>query len=154
LVVNTVKIYRSQRFDFIDVFTVMEFLLFFSLAAVAIVVLILRFDKKQAIKVNTVLKKTRDMPPLYLLKSTEQKISLLKTALRYSDIHQNIEAAASMENIYKNQNENNRLIKIEEFKLLSSKYNNGQISLETYHAKLDELLAQVKKQGPSFEVAC
>ncbi len=131
----------------------MEFLIFFSLAAVVIVVLILKFDKKQTIKVNTVLKKTRDMPPLYLLKSTEQKISVLKAALHYDDVPQNIEAAASMGNVYKNQNENTRLIKVQEFKLLSSKYNSGEISLEVYHAKLDELLQQVKKQGRSLELA-
>jgi hypothetical protein len=131
----------------------MEFLIFFSFAAVTIVVLILKFDKKQAIKVNTVLKKTRDVPPLYLLKSTEQKVSLLKTALRYDDVPQNIEAVASTENIYKSKNENSRLLKIQEFKLLSSKYNSGQISLEVYSKKLDELLVQVRKQG-GFEIAC
>jgi len=131
----------------------MEFLIFFSLAAVVIVVLILKFDKKQAVKVNTVLKKTRDMPPLYLLKSTEQKVSLLKTALHYDDVPQNIEVAASMGNIYKSKNENSRLLKIQEFKLLSSKYNSGQISLEVYSKKLDELLVQVRKQG-GFELAC
>jgi hypothetical protein len=132
----------------------MEFLIFFSLAAVVMVVLILKFDKKQAVKVNTVLKKTRDMPPLYLLKSTEQKIGILKAALRYDDVSENIGATASMENVYKNQNENARLIKVQEFKLLSSKYNSGQISLEVYHTKLDELLVQIKKQGRSFELAC
>jgi len=98
--------------------------------------------------------KTRDMPPLYLLKSTEQKISALKAALHYEDVPQNIGPAASMENIYKSENENNRLINVREFKLLSSKYNSGQISLEIYHTKLDELLLQVQKQGGSFELAC
>ena len=143
----------SQRFDLIYVFTGMEFLIFFSLAAVVIVVLILKFDKKQTIKVNTVLKKTRDLPPLYLLKSTEQKISILKAALRYDDVPQNIGITTSIENTYNSQNDNSRLIKIQEFKQLSSKYNSGQISLEVYHTKLDELLVQVKKQGISFELA-
>ena len=92
------------------------------------------------------------MPPLYLLKSTEQKVSLLKTALHYDDVPQNIEVAASMGNIYKSKNENSRLLKIQEFKLLSSKYNSGQISLEVYSKKLDELLVQVRKQG-GFELA-
>ena len=131
----------------------MEFLIFFSLAAVVVVVLILKFDKKQTIKVNAVLKKTRHMSPLYLLKSTEQKVSILKAALRYDEVPQNIWAAGSVESVYKSQTENNRLIIVREFKLLSSKYNSGQISLEVYHTKLDELLAQVKKQGISFELA-
>jgi hypothetical protein len=132
----------------------MEFLFFFSLAGVAIVVLILLFDKKQTIKVNTVLKETRSVPPLFMLKSTEQKISALKTALRFDDMPQNMAAAASMANIYNNQSENNRQSKVQELKLLSAKYNNGQISLEAYNVKLDQLLEQVQSQGGSFELAC
>jgi hypothetical protein len=132
----------------------MEFLFFFSLAGVVIVALILKFDKKQTIKVNTVLKESRRIPPLLMLKSTEQKISTLKTILRYDDAPQNMAAAASMANIYNNQNENNRLSKVQELKVLSAKYNNGQISLEAYNQKLDALLEQIQGQSGSFELAC
>ena len=61
-----------------------------------------------------------------------------------------LSAAASMANIY---NTDNRQSKVHQLKVLSSKYNNGQISLETYNAKLDELLEQVQSQGNSFELA-
>jgi len=132
----------------------MEFLFFFSLAGVIIVTLILKFDKRQTIKVNAVLKETRSVPPLFMLKSTEQKISVLKLALRYDDVPQNMAAAASMANIYNTQNESKRLSKVQELKLLSSKYNNGQISIEVYNEKLDELLDQVQGEGGSFELAC
>jgi hypothetical protein len=132
----------------------MEFLFFFSLAGVVIVTLILKFDKKQTIKVNTVLKESRGVPPLLMLKSTEQKISTLKTILRYDDAPQNMATAASMANVYNNQHENNRLSKVQELKLLSARYNNGQISLEAYNAKLDALLEQIQGQGGSFELAC
>jgi hypothetical protein len=132
----------------------MYLLFFFSVAGIAIVVLILHFDKKQTIKVNTVLKETRSIPPLLMLKSTEQKISVLKAALRYDDVPQNMAKAASMADIYNNQNENRRQSKVQEFKLLSSKYNNGQISIEAYNIKLDELLEQIQSQGGSFEMAC
>lgn len=91
---------------------------------------------------------------MFLLKSTEQKIRILKVALRYDDAPQNMATAASMANIYNNQNENNRQSKVQELKLLSAKYNNGQISLEAYNVKLDELLEQVQSQGGSFELAC
>jgi hypothetical protein len=131
----------------------MEFLFFFSVTAVIIVVLILKFDKKQTVKVNTVLKETRSVPPLFKLKSTEQKINVLKEVLRYDDVPQNMAAAASMANIYNNQNENNRLSKVQELKLLSSKYNNGQISLDAYNVKLDELLELTQSQGGSFVLA-
>jgi hypothetical protein len=132
----------------------MYLLFFFSVAGIAIVVLILNFDKKQTIKVNTVLKETRSVPPLLMLKSTEQKISVLKAALRYDDVPQNMATAATMADIYNNQNENRRQSKVQEFKLLSSKYNSGQISIEAYNAKLDELLEQIQSQGGSFEMAC
>ena len=116
-------------------------------------ILILKFDKKQAVKVNTVLKETRSVPPLFKLKSTEQKINVLKEALRYDDVPQNMAAAASMASIYNNQSENNRLSKVQELKLLSSKYNNGQISLDAYNVKLDELLELTQSQGGSFVLA-
>jgi hypothetical protein len=132
----------------------MDMFFFFLAAGVVILILILKFDKKQTKKVNTVLKESRSVPPLFLLKSTEQKISVLKAALRYDDAPQNMAAAASMANIYNNQNENNRQSKVQELKLLSAKYNNGQISLETYNIKLDELLEQLHSQGGSFELAC
>lgn len=132
----------------------MEFLFFFSLAGVIIVSLILRFDKKQSVKVKAVLKESRSVPPLFMLKSTEQKISILKTALRYDDAPQNMAAAASLQNIYNSQSESIRLSKVQELKLLSSKYNNGLISIEAYNAKLDELLEMVQSQGGSFELAC
>jgi hypothetical protein len=132
----------------------MDILFFFTVAGVAIVILILKFDKKQTLKVNTILRETRSVPPLFLLKSTEQKINSLKAALRCDDAPQNMAAAASMAGIYNLQNENNRQSKVQEFKLLSAKYNNGQMSLEAYNIKLDELLEQVQLHSGSLVMAC
>jgi hypothetical protein len=131
----------------------MDAFFFFLIAGLTIVVLILKFDKKQTIKINTVLKETRSVPPMFLLKLTEQKIASLKIALRFDDLPQNMGAAASMANMYNNQNENNRLSKVQEFKLLSSKYNNGALSLEAYNVKLDELLGQLHNQNGSYVLA-
>jgi hypothetical protein len=131
----------------------MDAFFFFLIAGLTIVVLILKFDKKQTIKINTVLKETRSVPPMFLLKLTEQKIAALKIALRFDDLPQNMGAAASMANIYNNQNENSRLSKVQEFKLLSSKYNNGALSLEAYNVKLDELLEQLHNQNGSYVLA-
>jgi hypothetical protein len=132
----------------------MEFLFFFSLAGVVIVTLILKFDKKQTIKVNTVLKETRSVPPLLKLKSTEQKISTLKSILRFDDAPRNMAAAASMANIYNNQTENIRLSKVQELKVLSAKYNNGLLSLDAYNVRLDQLMEEVQSHRGSFELAC
>jgi hypothetical protein len=128
----------------------MVIILSFLAVGVIVLILVLKFDKKQTTKVNTVLRETRGIPPLFMLKLTEQKISTLKAALRYEDVPQNMGAAASMANIYNNDN---RQSKVHQLKVLSSRYNNGQISLETYNVKLDELLEQVQSQGNSFELA-
>ena len=56
---------------------------------------------------------------MFMLKSTEQKISVLKLALRFDDVPQNMAAAATMANIYNTQNESKRLSKVQELKLLS-----------------------------------
>ncbi|MDB5016722.1 MAG: hypothetical protein JWQ84_1554 [Mucilaginibacter sp.] len=132
----------------------MDILFFFSVAGVAIVILILKFDKKQTIKVNTVLKETRSVPPLLLLKATEQKISTLRNALSFNDTPQNMAGAASMTNIYNAQKDNaSRYSKVQQFKLLSAKYNSGLMSLENYNAKLDELLEQVQSNSGAFGLA-
>lgn len=132
----------------------MDLFFFFLVASVTLVILILQFDKKQTKKVNTILRETRSVPPLFLLKSTELKISTLKMALRYDDIPQNMASAASMASIYNNKSESNRQTKVQDLKILSAKYNNGQMSLEAYNLKLDDLLEQVNSLGGAFELAC
>jgi len=132
----------------------MDVFFFFLIAGVTIIVMILKFDKKQTVKVNAVLRESRSIPPMFLLKSTEQKINTLKSVLRYDDVAQNMASAASMANIYNNQNENTRQSKVQELKILSARYNNGQISLDAYNARLDELLMQVQNQSGSFGLAC
>ena len=121
----------------------MEFLVYFTGGSIAIIVMILKFEKKQITKVNTVLKESRSVPPLFLLKSTEQKINTIKSALRYDSAPINMAHASTMANIYNNQRENVRQTKMLEFKRLSAKYNNGSMSLEAYNVQLDELLEQI-----------
>ena len=131
----------------------MDVFFFFLVAGVTIIVLILKFDKKQAVKVNAVLRESRSIPPMFLLKSTEQKIAALKVTLRFDDVPQNMAAASTMANLYNNKNESLRLSKVQELKLLSAKYNNGQISIEAYNAKLDELLDLVQQHSSEFVLA-
>jgi hypothetical protein len=131
----------------------MDVFFFFLVAGVTILVLILKFDKKQTVKVNAVLRESRSVPPIFLLKSTEQKIAALKITLRFDDVPQNMAAAATMANLYNNKNESLRLSKVQELKVLSSKYNNGQISIEAYNVKLDELLDMVHQHSRDFVLA-
>ena len=132
----------------------MDILFFFAIAGVAVVILILKFDKKQTNKVNAVLKQSRSVPPLFLLKSTEQKISSLKVALQYNESPQNMATAGTLADIYGTPAESRKQSKMQDFKLLSSKYNNGQISIEAYNEKLDELLAEVQSINGAFGLAC
>ena len=129
------------------------FLLLFIVSGVAVVVLLLKFEKEQAVKVKTVLREVKSVPPMLFLKSTEQKIAFLKGMLRYDDIPKNMADAASMANIYHNQTENIRLSKVQELKVLSAKYNNGQISLEIYSEGLNELIDGVQRESGSFMMA-
>ncbi|ASU33174.1 hypothetical protein [Mucilaginibacter xinganensis] len=131
----------------------MDVFFFFLVAGVTIIVLILKFDKKQTVKVNSVLKESRQTPPMFLLKSTEQKIATLKSMLRFDDAPQNMAAAATMAGLYNNKSENLRLSKVQELKLLSSKYNNGQMSIEAYNVRLDELMDQVQQHSNEFVLA-
>jgi len=105
------------------------------------VVLILKFDKRQAIKVNRILKETSNVPPLFMIKSTEQKVLALKTVLRYDDTLKNMAPATTEP--YTNKDTNERALKTLELKQLITKYNEGQISLEVYNAGLDKLIEVV-----------
>ena len=129
------------------------FILFFVFSVIAVLMMILKFEKKQTVKLRSVMHDVKAVPPMMLLKSTEQKISHLKTMLRYDDVPQNMAGAASMANIYNNQNENLRLSKVQELKLLSAKYNNGQISLDDYSESLNELYEEVQRHSRSFMLA-
>lgn len=130
----------------------MVILFSFVVTGIIFLVLVLKFDKKQAVKINTVLKESRSVPPLFMLKSTEQKIGVLKEALRYDSVPQNMSKAGTMGDTYNDQNEDKRQSKVQELKALSAKYNNGDLSIEAYNVKLDELLDQVQKGA--FGLAC
>ncbi|MDB4903113.1 MAG: hypothetical protein JWQ63_2394 [Mucilaginibacter sp.] len=117
----------------------------FLFGGIAFMIWITEFDKKQIKKVNTVLRESKSVPPMFMLKSTEHKISKLKAALNTDAIIHN-NGKASIAAIY-NNNENNKQLKIQDLMLLSAKYNDGLISLEEYNLKLDELLAKISRNG-------
>ncbi len=125
----------------------MEIVLFFIVAGVAVLILLTKFEKKQTVKINTILRESRATPPLFMLKSTEQKIKSLKDMLRYDDVPQNMAKAGTMADIYSIDKEDTRQSKVKEFKALTAKYNNGELSIEAYNVELDELLIRVQKHS-------
>src|SRR5258708_7325126 len=117
----------------------------FLFGGIAFMIWILEFDKKQIKKVNTVLRESKSVPPMFMLRSTEHKITKLTEALNIDAIkHSN--GKASIEDIY-NNDENNKQLKMQDLMHLSAQYNNGLLSLEEYNLKLDELLAQIGRNG-------
>ena len=118
----------------------------FLFGGIAFMIWVLEFDKKQIKKVNTVLRESKSVPPMFMLKSTEHKISKLKEALNTDAIEHN-NGKTSIADIYNNSNENNNQLKMHDLMLLSAKYNDGLISLEEYNLKLDELLSQISRNG-------
>jgi hypothetical protein len=118
----------------------------FLFGGIAFMIWIIEFDKKQIKKVNTVLRESKSVPPMFMLRSTEHKISKLTEALNIDAIKYN-KGKASIADIYNNSNENNKQLKMQDLMHLSAKYNDGLISLEEYNLKLDELLAQISRNG-------
>src|ERR1700744_2550032 len=127
----------------------MDVFFFFAVAGIALVVLILKFDKKQTVKVSSVLRESRSIPPMFLLKATEQKIDSLKSLLRYDDTPVNMAAVASTQK----NSEELRISKVQELKVLSARYNNGLISINAYNARLDELLEIAHQHSHEFVMA-
>ena len=130
--------------------------IFFAFLAIglAVVILILKFDSKQTKKVHTLLKENKAVPQLMLLKATEKKLTDLKAALRYDDMPQNIADAALMASIYNSEREQNRLSKVQELKVLSSRYNNGEITLTAYNKTIGTLIDDVTINGKAYYMAC
>jgi len=125
----------------------LEMYIFFSVlfGGFAFIVWMLESDKKEARKVNTVIKESKNASSMFMLKSTEQKVTKLKAALN-NGTSKNKNKKISMTNL-NGIDKNIKQVKIQELLVLSSKYNSGQISLEDYNSKLDELLVQINRNG-------
>ena len=121
----------------------MDIFYYFLFAGVAIVILILQFDKKQTAKLNTVLKEARSVPPLFLLRATEQKIDTLKKMLQVRNNSLNMARVTADDALHHATAANVKELAYQRLKILSARYNDGQITIEVYNAKLDELLDQV-----------
>lgn len=131
----------------------MDIFYYFLIAGAAIVILILQFDKKQTARLNTVLKEAKSTPPLFLLRATEQKISTLKRILQSKHNTINM-AVVSSENVLNHvSDENIKDLTLQRLKILSARYNNGQITIEAYNSKLDDLLDQITGHHDIYAMA-
>jgi hypothetical protein len=86
-----------------------------------------------------------------VLKLTEQKIGALREALYLDDSPQNMSTAQSLSNAVYSMNPMHA--KVVELKALSARYNNGEITIEEYNEKLDQLLSFVNAKVSAFKIA-
>jgi hypothetical protein len=117
----------------------MESVIYLLVIAPAVMFLILKFDKKQSQKMNKVLRETKNIQPLFLLRSAENKLIALNTKLYGSmAIQANGAFSGQIE-----MNEGARQVLTSQLSQLINDYNNGQISLITYNDKLGQLIENI-----------
>ncbi|MES2266216.1 MAG: hypothetical protein V4520_05630 [Bacteroidota bacterium] len=105
-----------------DLFTTSTANFFYFLVAGSVLVyLILKFDKQNRKKLNKVLIEAKDVQPLYMRKSAQQKVQSLKIACAEQKI--------------------DRSLVEKELDELVKEYDKGHISLPDYCNKLNRLLA-------------
>jgi hypothetical protein len=112
----------------------MENFFYFLVIGGTIVFLILWFDKQQRRKVKKVLKETKNVQPLFLLKSTEEKLSMLN-AILYGHPSREVHVANPI-----NLTESARQMLSAQLGSCIQDYNGGKITLKAYHNALKGLL--------------
>jgi hypothetical protein len=111
---------------------VMNYFYLFLVIGVVMVFLIIQYDKRNRRKVNDILRANKNVPPLFMLRSAEIKVSAIKAVLNNhgytcTEIEEKKgEIAAQLD------------------KLMAS-YKNREIPLTAYYAKLGALLITVNK---------
>lgn len=128
----------------------MEIMFYFLVVGVVAVFLVLVFDTQQNNRLTQILKETRYIQPLFMLKSAEEKLNTLNTLL-----YGNIILTKEGNTIRKGQvkiNESARQIIASQLNTLTNNYEAGRITLKNYHCQLNELLATINKvKGLNFE---
>ena len=61
--------------------------------------------------------------------------------------------AALMASIFNSEREQSRLSKVQELKVLSSRYNNGEITLTVYNKTIGNLIDEVTTNGKAYYMA-
>jgi hypothetical protein len=126
----------------------MEFVFYFFGFSVVTMGLILHFDKWQSQRINKILRETKDVQPLFLMRSAEEKLRNLNIKLYGNSMA--VGSGVQSGRVYMNEGAR-QLITAQLTEVVNS-YNCGNIDLKEYSLKLTELtnlLNEVK--GMSFE---
>lgn len=112
--------------------SVMNYFYLFLAAGAIIVYLIIRYDAHNKRKVSAILRANKNVPPLFMLRSAEIKVSAIKAVVN-------------------NHAYNNADIEIAKYEIsrqldkLMADYKNREIPLATYYAKIGALLITANK---------
>lgn len=116
----------------------METIIYFLVFSVVTMGLILQFDKKQSIRLNKILKETRDVQPLFLMRSAEEKLRNLNISL-----YGNMAAGADGQSNRVYINESIRRLATTRLTETVNSYHAGEIQLKEYNTRLNEITIMV-----------
>jgi hypothetical protein len=116
----------------------MEAIIYFLAFSVVTMGLILQFDKKQSIRLNKILKETRDVQPLFLMRSAEEKLRNLNASL-----YGNMVAGSNAQGSRVYINESIRQLATTRLTETVNSYHAGEIQLKEYNTRLNEITAMV-----------
>jgi hypothetical protein len=118
----------------------METIIYFLAFSVVTMGLILQFDKKQNIRINKILRETRDVQPLFLMRSAEEKLRNLNVSL-----YGNMIVGSDMQGNRGYLNEGVRQLAATRLTETVNSYHAGEIQLKEYNIKLNEITAMVNE---------
>jgi hypothetical protein len=114
--------------------------LFFLGATLVIASVLLILDTQQSRRVNKVLRDTKNVQPLFLIRTAEQKLNMLN-ALLYGYSSNIIPNGSKLATV----NDDSRQLLSAQLSVVIGEYKNGEISLQAYNSKLNELVKMSKK---------
>ncbi len=118
----------------------MEIVFYFFGIAFFVATVFLMLDTQQNRRVNKLAKDTRNVPPLFLQRAVEQKLTTLNSFLYESGAQGNMlpQPAKIRLNDHARQNLSAQL------SMIMDERNSGKLSLQAYNGKLTELLSKTR----------
>lgn len=119
----------------------MEIAFYFFGIALLVASVFLMLDAQQNRRVNKLAKETRNIPPLFLQRSAEQKLNRLHSFLCDNSVQGSVLTYSN--NVKFNdrtrQNLSSRL------NMIIEEHNSGKITLQTYNSRLNDLLSMTRE---------
>jgi len=118
----------------------MEIAFYFFGIALVVASVFLMLDTQQNRRLNRLAKDTRNVQPLFLQRSAEQKLNTLNSFLYDQTPKEDIITTSAWIKL----NDNARRNLSAQLNMINNERNSGKISLQTYNGKLNELLDKTR----------